>query len=292
MTPATATAAPAATPAPTRVPAAAPAPAPEPLARAGYARMRDLETPRVRELLRRMEEFQALFMAATYDTWPRSFRHTPDRLDNWSRRWEYPYVWWNLAARKPGRVLDAGSGINFFPFLLDQTGWQVTCLDTNPVLAERYRAANAASSSHVTFREGAIESLPFEDGAFDAVYSISVLEHAPERFRAIDEFARVLAPGGRLVLTWDVSLARDSDIRLEDVAVLLAALGKRFAPVHPVDLLRDADLLTTDRMRPAEAWRLSWRRHPQALRRWLSHLRHGDPFRSLTVMGSSWIRRD
>lgn len=263
----------------------------EPLARGGYALMDDLETPLVRSLLREMEHFQAGFMAATRDLWTLGYKHTGDRLDNWSRRWEYPYVWWNLLDRPPGRLLDAGSGINFFPFFFDRTGWRVTCADLNAGLAPLFERANAALGSSVAFRAAPIEALPFADGSFDALDCVSVLEHAPERVKAMDEFARVLAPGGRLVITWDVSLSRDCDVRLEDVAVLLAELEKRFVPVYPLDLLRPANLLTTERMLAGEAWRLSWRPHPRPWRRWLSRLRHGDPFRTLAVMGTTWVKR-
>jgi hypothetical protein len=43
-------------------------------------------------LLREMEHFQAGFMAATRDLWTLGYKHTGDRLDNWSRRWEYPFA--------------------------------------------------------------------------------------------------------------------------------------------------------------------------------------------------------
>lgn len=44
-------------------------------------------------------------------------------------------------------------------------------------------------------------ALPFLDGSFDGVLCTEVLEHLPEPQRAIDEMYRVLAPGGRLLLT-------------------------------------------------------------------------------------------
>jgi SAM-dependent methyltransferase len=263
----------------------------EPLARNGYALLDDIETPRVRGLLGEMERFQSSFMAATRPLWAEGYKHTGDRLDNWSRRWEYPYCAWNLRDLPPGRVLDAGSGINFFPFWMAQQGWQVTAADVNAGLAPLYDRANEALGSAVRFETAPIERLPFADGSFDAVYCVSVLEHAPHRAAAMHEFARVLAPGGRLTITWDVSLSRDCDVKLEDVAVLLAGLEKRFAPVHPLDLLRPSNLLTTERMLAGERWRLSWRPHRAWWRRAISQLRHGDPFRTLAVMGTTWTKR-
>jgi SAM-dependent methyltransferase len=44
-------------------------------------------------------------------------------------------------------------------------------------------------------------ALPFADGRFDTVLATQVLEHVPEPRRLLAEAARVLAPGGHLVLT-------------------------------------------------------------------------------------------
>lgn len=262
-----------------------------PLERNGYALMDDLDSPVVRSLLREMERFQSRFMAKTRPVWRDGFKHTGDRLDNWSRRWEYPYCWWNLLDREPGKVLDAGSGINFFPFFFASGGWDVTCADTNPALEACYREANALLGSNVKFDVAPIEALPYNDGHFDSVYCVSVLEHAPARVQAMDEFARVLKPGGRLSLTMDISLSRDCDIKLEDAALILDQLEQRFEPVHALDLSRPSNLLTTDRFRQQESWRLSWRRHRNPLRRWISQMRHGDGFRSLAVLGTTWVKR-
>ena len=45
-----------------------------------------------------------------------------------------------------------------------------------------------------------LTSLPFRNGAFEAALNIVVLEHVPEPARALREIARVLRPGGRLLI--------------------------------------------------------------------------------------------
>ena len=47
-------------------------------------------------------------------------------------------------------------------------------------------------------------ALPFEDGSFDAVMSVCAIEHFDDGARSLDEMARVLAPGGQLVMSADV----------------------------------------------------------------------------------------
>jgi SAM-dependent methyltransferase len=49
--------------------------------------------------------------------------------------------------------------------------------------------------------ESDILSIPVPDAHFDVVLCTEVLEHVPEPIRAVNEFARILKPGGRLILT-------------------------------------------------------------------------------------------
>jgi ArsR family transcriptional regulator len=55
-------------------------------------------------------------------------------------------------------------------------------------------------ADNVDLRRGELEALPIDDGRLDLTTIMLVLHHVPEPARAISEFARVLKPGGRLVL--------------------------------------------------------------------------------------------
>jgi ArsR family transcriptional regulator len=55
--------------------------------------------------------------------------------------------------------------------------------------------------ANVEVRRGALEALPIDDAALDAVTCVLVLHHLPAPERALAEAARVLRPGGRLLLT-------------------------------------------------------------------------------------------
>src|SRR4029077_20148938 len=53
---------------------------------------------------------------------------------------------------------------------------------------------------NVDLRRGDLESLPIDDGRLDAATLMLVLHHVPDPARALAEVARVLRPGGRLIM--------------------------------------------------------------------------------------------
>jgi SAM-dependent methyltransferase len=104
----------------------------------------------------------------------------------------------HLEGRPVRRVLEAGCGTGYFSRLL-QTGhrWPVVPVD---VSAEGLRYARAMGVERLA--QADICGLPFAPASFDLVLSLDVLPHLPrgEEERAILEFARVLAPGGLLIV--------------------------------------------------------------------------------------------
>jgi len=131
-----------------------------------------------------------------------------------ARLWEYPFA--VLAADlEPGMaVADIGCGMTAFTaYLKEVAGCRVTGVDPDMFEAGVKYLAHGVSQEFVertglTVLRGDFDSIPLEDDSQDRVFCISVMEHVPAdvRRRGIQEMARVLKPGGRAVLTVDVSM--------------------------------------------------------------------------------------
>ena len=105
-----------------------------------------------------------------------------------------------LADRGSLEALDAGCGTGFLSFELAARGHRVTGVDFAPaMLAEARRKATQQHFS-IRFEEADAERLPFPSGSFDLAISRHVLWTLPHPEEAIDEWIRVLRPGGRLVV--------------------------------------------------------------------------------------------
>jgi ubiquinone/menaquinone biosynthesis C-methylase UbiE len=105
-----------------------------------------------------------------------------------------------LALPAESRVLDLGCGNGAAAFALVETfRFRVTGVDVDPAQIETARQA-AGDARNPRFEVAPAESLPFPDRSFDAVTSNMTLHHVPAWCSALDEMARVLVPGGWLVL--------------------------------------------------------------------------------------------
>lgn len=118
-----------------------------------------------------------------------------------SRYLELPYTLRELDAKPGQRVLDLASP-KLAAVALARSGVQVVSVDQleREVIAW---SALAEGEPGVRFVRGDGRALSFPDASFDHAYSISVLEHIPDGGDelALRELARVVCPGGRVVLT-------------------------------------------------------------------------------------------
>ena len=137
------------------------------------------------KLLRRSRKLRDSTEAADYDERAYYSWILPQR---WWQRWRYRIV--TAWADRVGRVVDIGCGSSrIFEALPGALGLDI---DKGKL---RYRRALGNPLVCCS-----IESLPLATGYFDQVISSQVIEHVPEDMRIFSEFARVLRPGGSLIL--------------------------------------------------------------------------------------------
>ena len=105
-----------------------------------------------------------------------------------------------LGGRDALDVLDAGSGTGFLSLELASRGHRVTGIDFAPAMLAEARRKAAEQGAAISFEEADAEQLPFAPGSFDLVVSRHVLWTLPHPQAAIDEWKRVLRPGGRLAV--------------------------------------------------------------------------------------------
>lgn len=145
---------------------------------------------------------------------------TPDSYARWRaaplgalvERLERQVVF-DLAGPLAGRrVLDIGTGDGTYAIEAAARGADVTGLDANPAMLEAARARGQARGVSLRLEPGHVERLPFADERFDVVFAVTVLCVVKDPIPVLREIARVLVPGGRLVIgelgRWSVWAAK------------------------------------------------------------------------------------
>ncbi|HEY0151022.1 MAG TPA: class I SAM-dependent methyltransferase [Longimicrobium sp.] len=177
-------------------------------------------------------------------------REYAEQAARYDRRWaaylrasmELVRPW--LAEEATGALLDVGCGT---ALLLDALrGWRMTPgwyvgADPSPEML-RVAAARIGDGGRAAVVCAPAEALPFEDGAFDTVVSVSSLHYWADPQAGLREMRRVLRPGGRIIVAdW----ARDfATMRLMDAVTRLKghAIVRTYAEREIRALLEEAGL--------------------------------------------------
>jgi SAM-dependent methyltransferase len=161
--------------------------------------------------------------------------------DDLERYYSPGRTWQSLAAGlagllELGDVLDAGSGDGAAAATLAPYCASLTCIDSNARLVEAARARLAKFPNARTL-ESDVHALPFEAASFDSVLLFHTLTYAAEPKKALVECARVLRPGGRLVV---LCLDRHEQ---QEITARYGELHPGFSPTEVRSMLDRAGLL-------------------------------------------------
>ncbi|MGX2997359.1 class I SAM-dependent methyltransferase [Streptomyces sp. JNUCC 64] len=124
--------------------------------------------------------------AKLYDSLPSSFLQV-----------EEPIVHRLLDEGPVGTALDAACGTGRTTVALTSRGYDVIGVDQSPQMLEQARG----KAPEADFRLGRLEELPVEDASVDLAISTLALTHQPDLRPAVAELARVVRPGGRVIVT-------------------------------------------------------------------------------------------
>ena|SRR5215469_380089 len=130
--------------------------------------------------------------AEGYDAWSRHYDEPNDLVEL-----EQPVVWKILDELPAGVALDAACGTGRHAAHLAERGHAVIGVDVSPGML----AVAAAKMPAGDFRHGDLRQLPVPDQHVDLVVCALALTHVPELAPVLAEFARVLRPGGHLVIS-------------------------------------------------------------------------------------------
>lgn len=138
-----------------------------------------------------------------------------------------------LPIEPSSRVLEVGPGSGFYSVEVGRrlTAGELTLVDVQPEMLEKAarRLLDAGVTNHRAVLSGG-GTLPFEDGAFDVIFMVTVFGEIEAQDAFLAEAARVLRPGGVLSIT-----EHHPDPDFEPAAAVAARLERHgFAPEAPV----------------------------------------------------------
>lgn len=99
------------------------------------------------------------------------------------------------------KVAEIGCGRGNFAIYLARQGADVTAMDFSAAAIEIAKERSVAEQVSVNWLVGDAANIPLPDSQFDIVISCECMEHVPNYQKMMHELARILKPGGRLLLT-------------------------------------------------------------------------------------------
>ena len=139
----------------------------------------------------------------------------------------------------------------------DTLVWGIDLVESNVELA-RNKIAEGGVSGRVSVAKGDIQSLSFEDGAFDVVWCRDMLSLVPDLRRAFSECARVLRTGGHMLIYTDFATDLLEPSEAERIYGPLGVCADNLSSDYFEAAIHDSGLQVVERERIDGEWR-EWR---------------------------------
>ena len=120
-------------------------------------------------------------------------------MNDWRRQAWRKLILKHAPEKECLRILDVGTGPGFFAINLALAGHEVTAVDVTEHMIWHAKRNAKSYGAEVDFQVQRGEFLPFEADSFDLIVSRNVIWNLEYPKEALAEWARVLAPGGRMV---------------------------------------------------------------------------------------------
>ena len=120
-----------------------------------------------------------------------------------------------LIGDAPGRLVDIGTGTGRIVELFAPSARQATGIDRSPEMLRLARAKLAGAAGTIELKQGDVAALPLADASADTVVIHQVLHYLPAPDVALREAARIVAPGGRMLIVDFASHDRE-ELRTQD----------------------------------------------------------------------------
>jgi len=181
---------------------------------------------------------------------PRLFDEWPEAYDRWFttpigslvRRYEAELILDLLNPKRGEIILDAGCGTGIFTLDILASGSKVVGLDLSRPMLMRAGEKLKGSPFHIVSAD--ILHLPFPEGSFDKVVSVTALEFIEDGKEAVGELFRVTKKGGRMVVATLNSLSPWASRRIVEAKERNTLFGKA--------IFRSPDELRS--LAPVEGW--------------------------------------
>lgn len=176
--------------------------------------------------------------------------------------------------RREDRILETACGTGYGTHLISRHARSVVAVDYAQI-ALTY-ARTHYSAPNIQYLQMDCHRLAFSDSAFDLVISFEVFEHLEQPDRYVSECARVLRPGGRLILstpnraTWELHMRSthqkyDFHTSMVDYAALGACLQPHFSQIEVLGQRRRGNSFYS-LLRSMDRWNLRLRLVPPGAR--------------------------